>query len=256
MTADDRWYFLQLLVWRWEWSFILHQFRKLKALLFLFNKTMKFLILLILKLVTSESLALFGIFLESNCNSGRDCRPVTKRECVSPPCFLFFGKYRTTTISQGKCINFDNGPSCRGFPFNGKYSLYWIIMPQLHHTRWEQLYNQKMCRMLHRQSLLATGNWTCKLKQDGSSLESSSYLNVTLRYLSPWGPWVLGTLGPWYSWTWTPITSSYLLILCCVLLPPITYFWRLVGKKKKRLVWYNLVWFGLVWYGMVWYGMF
>ena len=131
MTADDRWYFLQLLVWRWEWSFILYQFRKLKALLFLFKKTMKFLIFLLLLLITS----VFGIFLESNCNSGRDCRPVTNRECVSPPCFLFFGKYRTTTISQGKCINFDNGPSCRGFPFNGKckYSLYWIIMPQLHH---------------------------------------------------------------------------------------------------------------------------
>ena len=32
------------------------------------------------------------------------------------------------------------------------------------------------------------------LKQDGPSLESSSYLNVSLRYL---GPWDLGTPGPW-----------------------------------------------------------
>ena len=32
-----------------------------------------------------------------------------------------------------------------------------------------------------------------KVKQDGPSLESSSYLNVTLRYL---GPCVLGTPGP------------------------------------------------------------
>merc|ERR1712227_88437 len=75
---------------------------------------MGFLILLILVIITSESFALFGIFLESNCNSGRNCQPVTKRECASPPCFLFFGKYKTTTISQGRCINFDNGPSCSG----------------------------------------------------------------------------------------------------------------------------------------------
>ena len=42
------------------------------------------------------------------------------------------------------------------------------------------------------------------LKQDGPSLESSSYLNVTLRYLGPWDPWTLGlldleTIGPWNS---------------------------------------------------------
>ena len=36
------------------------------------------------------------------------------------------------------------------------------------------------------------------LKQDGPSLESSSYLNVSLRYLGPWDPW---TPGPWDSWT-------------------------------------------------------
>ena len=33
-------------------------------------------------------------------------------------------------------------------------------------------------------------------QQDGPSLESSSYLNVTLRYQ---GPWDLGTIGPWDS---------------------------------------------------------
>ena len=45
-----------------------------------------------------------------------------------------------------------------------------------------------------------------KVKQDGPSLESSSYLNVSLRYLGPLdpgtlGPLDLGTLGPWDSWT-------------------------------------------------------
>ena len=33
-----------------------------------------------------------------------------------------------------------------------------------------------------------------ELQQDGPSLESSSYLNVSLRYPGPWDP---GTLGPW-----------------------------------------------------------
>ena len=38
-------------------------------------------------------------------------------------------------------------------------------------------------------------------QQDGPSLESSLYLNVSLRYLGPWDhwtlePWDLGTLGP------------------------------------------------------------
>ena len=50
-------------------------------------------------------------------------------------------------------------------------------------------------------------------KQDGPSLESSSNLNVTLRYLGPWDPltlrfFALGTLGPLpYS-----TTSSYPLL--------------------------------------------
>ena len=35
-------------------------------------------------------------------------------------------------------------------------------------------------------------------QQDGPSLESSSYLNVTLRYD---GPFDLQTMGPWDTWT-------------------------------------------------------
>ena len=35
-------------------------------------------------------------------------------------------------------------------------------------------------------------------EQDGpSSLESSSYFNVTLRYNGPWDPWTLGSLDLW-----------------------------------------------------------
>ena len=41
------------------------------------------------------------------------------------------------------------------------------------------------------------------VKQDGPSLESSSYLNVTLRYLGPWDPWTLG-----------PSSISYYLLVC------------------------------------------
>ena len=76
-------------------------------------------------------------------------------------------------------------------------------------------------------------------KQDGPSLESSSYLNVSLIYLGPWdpgtlGPLDLGTLGPWDSWTSSllqrllilPLTSSYLLLS----LPPTLLLWYgLVG---------------------------
>ena len=36
------------------------------------------------------------------------------------------------------------------------------------------------------------------LEQDGPSLESSSYLNVTLRYVCPLD---LVTVGPWVAWT-------------------------------------------------------
>ena len=69
-----------------------------------------------------------------------------------------------------------------------------------------------------------------KLKQDGPSLESSSYLNVSLRYLDPWDPWTFGPLDPGPSDSWTssllhPLTSSYLFLLL-----------------------YPLVQFGMVWY--------
>ena len=36
------------------------------------------------------------------------------------------------------------------------------------------------------------------VEQDLPSLESSSYLNVTLRYLDPFDP---ETIGPWDAWT-------------------------------------------------------
>merc|ERR1719188_862875 len=62
------------------------------------------------------------------------------------------------------------------------------------------------------------------MKQDGPSLESSSYLNVSLRYPGPWdpgtlGPLDLGTLGPLSSTNTSsyfplhPLTSSYLFLL-------------------------------------------
>ena len=73
-----------------------------------------------------------------------------------------------------------------------------------------------------------------QIRQDGPSLESSSYLNVSLRYPSPLdpgtlGPLDLGTLGPWDSWTSSllqhlliiPLTSSYLLLS----LPPTLLLW-------------------------------
>ena len=58
-----------------------------------------------------------------------------------------------------------------------------------------------------------------KQKQDGPSLESSSYLNVSLRYLGPLGTRDLGTLGPLPSSNTSsyfplhPLTSSYLFLL-------------------------------------------
>ena len=43
-------------------------------------------------------------------------------------------------------------------------------------------------------------NWVLHIKyiikQDGPSLESSSFLNVTLRYLGPWDIWTLDNYGP------------------------------------------------------------
>ena len=47
-------------------------------------------------------------------------------------------------------------------------------------------------------------------KEDGPSLESNLYLNMTLKYLGPLNPWTLGpldlgTLGPWDPWTLEPL---------------------------------------------------
>ena len=57
------------------------------------------------------------------------------------------------------------------------------------------------------------------MENDRPSLESSSYLNVTLRYLGPWDPLTLGfldlrTLGPLSScFLLPPFNSSYLFYL-------------------------------------------
>ena len=77
-----------------------------------------------------------------------------------------------------------------------------------------------------------------KTKQDGPSLESSSYLNVSLRYLGPWdfgtlGPLVLGTLVPWDFWTFSLL--QHLLIL------PLTYSYLLISLPPALLLWYGLV---------------
>ena len=88
-----------------------------------------------------------------------------------------------------------------------------------------------------------TNNYTKKIiKQDGPSLESSSYLNVSLRYLGPWdpgtlGPLDLGTLGPWDSWTSSLL--QHLLIL------PLTSSYLLLSLLPTLLLWNGLVWGGL-----------
>ena len=66
----------------------------------------------------------------------------------------------------------------------------WPLTKQMTNFQYVDMYEMKYC--LWRTTLLKN-----RVSQDGPSLESSSYLNVTLRYL---GPWVLGTLGPWDSW--------------------------------------------------------
>ena len=69
--------------------------------------------------------------------------------------------------------------------------------------------------------------------QDGPSLESSSYVNMTLEYL---GPWDLGTPGPGDPPQTPPHTSSY------ILLPP-----PFSSSYSPPLVWFGMV---LVWFGM------
>ena len=64
------------------------------------------------------------------------------------------------------------------------------------------------------------------MEQDGPSLESSSYLNVTLRYLGPWNPWTLGLLNLFPPPP--PHASSDLLL----------------SLHPTLLLWYGLVWRG------------
>ena len=78
------------------------------------------------------------------------------------------------------------------------------------------------------------------LEQDGPSLESSSYLNVSLRYH---GPGDLGTPGPWnpsilglldlFPPPTPPHTSPYILLP-----PPISSFY------SPPLVWFGYLWGG------------
>ena len=60
-----------------------------------------------------------------------------------------------------------------------------------------------------------------KWRQDGPSLESSSYLNVSLRYPGPLDPWTLGLLDLFPLPT-PPHTSPYILILS---VPPTLLLW-------------------------------
>ena len=104
-------------------------------------------------------------------------------------------------------------------------------------------------------------NLNYSYKQDGPSLESSSYLNLSLRYLGPWdpetlGPLDLGTLGSWDS-----LTSSlcqHLLIL------PLRSSYLLLSLPPTLLLWYCLVcfvyhkvhfWTGLSPISQVWGGV-
>ena len=74
------------------------------------------------------------------------------------------------------------------------------------------------------------------MKQDGPSLESSSYLNMNLRYL---GPWDHGTLRPSDPWTFG-LLDFHFFDLFPSPLPPHTSSYLL----PLGLVWYGLVWEG------------
>ena len=75
-------------------------------------------------------------------------------------------------------------------------------------------------------------NW---IEQDGPSSESSSYLNVSLRYL---GPWDLGTPGPW-----KPLILG-LLDLFPPPIPPHTSPYILLPPPISSSYSPPLVWFG------------
>ena len=77
-------------------------------------------------------------------------------------------------------------------------------------------------------------NWVAYTEQDGPSLESSSYFNMTLRYFGLWDPGTLkppdpGTFGLLDFHFFTSFLFHHLLILL-----PTSFL---------------LVWFGMVWYG-------
>ena len=69
--------------------------------------------------------------------------------------------------------------------------------------------------------------------REGPSLESSSYLNVTLRYLGPWDPWTLGIMDFGTSSLLLPPNSFYFLLSLSsyLLLSPIT--------SRIGMVWYG-----------------
>ena len=89
--------------------------------------------------------------------------------------------------------------------------------------------------------------------QDGPSIESTYRLNV---WMWLWDILVIGTLGPWDSWTSSllqhllmlPLTSSYPFFL---LLPTSSYT-LLTPSISSYLLQLSHTWFGLVWYGLVW----
>jgi len=72
------------------------------------------------------------------------------------------------------------------------------------------------------------------ITQDGPSLESSSYLNKTLRYLGPWDP---GTIGPSDPWTFGLLDFHFFDLFPSPLPPHTSY----LSPSS---------WFGLVWVGM------
>ena len=87
----------------------------------------------------------------------------------------------------------------------GKNHLYYFLL--IHKTNIffrRTIHSEKICIRIE-----------LKSKQDGAASESSSYLNMTLRYLGPWDP---ETPGLWDSWTSSyfplnPFPSFYLFLL-------------------------------------------
>ena len=66
------------------------------------------------------------------------------------------------------------------------------------------------------------------LKQDGPSLESSSYLNVSLRYLVPLDPWTLEPLDLFPPPT--PSSTSPYISYLLLSFPPTLLLWYGYGE--------------------------